>query len=175
MSDFFETIQKRRSVHAYSKQALEEGLLPQVLEAARLAPSAGNLQAYEIYLISSQANRATLAEAALNQDFIAQAPVSLVFCTNAGRSSIIYGERGSRLYCVQDATIAATFAMLAAGCLGLATAWVGAFDARQVAKACDAPAGQHPVVILVLGYGAESPPDKPRRSLEELVHQEKQE
>ena len=88
MSDFFETIQKRRSVHAFSNRALEEGFLPQVLEAARLAPSAGNLQAYEIYLISSQANRTSLADAALNQDFIAQAPVSLVFCTNAGRSSI---------------------------------------------------------------------------------------
>lgn len=169
--DFFDVMAKRRSVRAYRSTVVEPDKLEAILKAANCAPSAGNLQAYEIFLVRKDADRKALALAALSQDFLAQAPVALVFCANPERCSGKYGPRGVRLYAVQDATIACAFAMLAATALGLACVWVGAFDDRGVRRAIRAPESLLPVAILPLGYAAEQPDATPRRGLRELVHE----
>jgi nitroreductase len=113
---------------------VEAEKVAQVLAAANAAPSAGNLQGYEIFRVTHEKERAALAHAALDQFFVAQAPVVLVFCANQARSAAKYRERGARLYAIQDATIACAFAMLAATALGLGTVWVGAFDDAAVRR-----------------------------------------
>ena len=164
-----ELIRARRSVRAFESRPIETHKLDCILEAANLAPSAGNLQAYEIYTVKSPHPRASLARAA-DQSFIAQAPIILVFFANTGRSARKYGSRGRELYALQDATIAATHAMLAAADQGLGTVWIGAFDATKVTEAIGAPPDWIPVALLPLGYAAESPAATPRRPLGELVH-----
>lgn len=169
--DFFEMVRTRRSVRQFSNQNVPEGLVQRILEAARCAPSAGNLQAYEIYIVRDPERKAELVRIAFGQEFLAQAAVVLIFCSHAERSRVRYGERGERLYCLQDATIACTFAMLAASALGLATVWVGAFDEEAARRLIGAPKGVVPVAMLPLGYAAESPPQRPRRQLQDLVHE----
>jgi nitroreductase len=149
---------------------VEDEKLDCILKAANQAPSAGNLQAYEIYLVRDTAVLRALAFAALGQVFVAQAPLALVFCAHPARAASRYGERGKRLYAVQDATIACTYAMLAATALGLATVWIGAFEDNGVLSAVGGPKGQIPVAILPIGYDAEKPARTPRRRLEDLVH-----
>jgi nitroreductase len=168
--EFFEVIRRRRAVRAFERKAIPTETLEVVLETANAAPSACNLQAYEIYAITDERQRAALALAARQQTFLAEAPVVLVFCTHAARSVERYAQRGETLYTIQDASIACTFAMLAATALGLATVWVGSFDAEEVARIAGAPPGVEPVAILPLGYAAEEPPEPPRRPLEDLVH-----
>jgi nitroreductase len=86
--DFFEVLRGRRSIRAYAKRDVEARELAQILQAANDAPSAGNLQSYEIVLVKDSARKRGLVEAAGGQDFIAAAPVALVFCANpAGRRS----------------------------------------------------------------------------------------
>lgn len=167
--NLFDVIQRRRSVRAFAPEAVEVEKVKQVLAAANAAPSAGNLQAYEIFRVTRQEQRAALARAALEQSFVAQAPVVLVFCANPARSAAKYRARGSGLYAIQDATIACAFAMLAATALGLGSVWVGAFDNGAVRRVlgCD---DVLPVAILPLGYPAEEPGPAPRRPLEDLVH-----
>jgi nitroreductase len=168
--EVFEAMRRRRSVRAYLPREVEAEKVTQILKAANAAPSAGNLQAYEIYRITEGKERKALARAALGQWFIAQAPVVLVFCANPARSAGKYRERGARLYAVQDATIACTFAMLAATALGLGTVWVGAFDDAAVQKVLGTREFV-PVAILPIGYAAEEPEATPRRSLADLVHE----
>ncbi len=168
--DFFSLIESRRSVRLYRETPVEPEKLQQILEAANLAPSAGNLQAYEIYQITRSEQRRGLDQAAYGQTFISQAPVVLVFCANPSRSSVRYRDRGRKLYCIQDATISCTFAMLAAQALGLSTVWVGAFDDEAVRQAAGIPAELIPVAILPIGYGAESPGRRPRRRLDDILH-----
>jgi len=67
-------------VRAFTAQPVKAGDLDQILGAANAAPSAGNLQAYEIFLVTQGKQRALLARAALAQFFFAQARVALVFC-----------------------------------------------------------------------------------------------
>lgn len=167
--NFFDLVKTRRSVRLYRTTPLEDEKLRAVLEAAAAAPSAGNLQAYSIVVVRDQARRARLAEAALGQDFLAQAPVVLVFCARPDISSARYRRRGAELYCVQDATIACTFAHLAAHALGLGSVWIGAFDEAAVQQTLGLPEHWRPVAMLPVGYPAESPPPTPRRPLQQTV------
>jgi nitroreductase len=88
------------------------------------------------------------------------------------RSAAHYAARGERLFSIQDATIAASHAQLAATALGLGSCWVGAFDNRRVAQIIGSPAHLRPVCMLAIGYAAEQPGRTPRRPLSELVHHE---
>lgn len=171
MSDFFEVVSARRSVRVFAPRPVEEEKLQSVLGAANQAPSAGNLQAYEIYVARKHNDRRALAAAAYNQDFLAGAPVALVFCAHPARAANRYGERGRRLYSIQDATVACTFAMLAAAALGLGSVWIGAFEDDKVLHAIGNPEGVIPIAILPVGYDAERPLPTPRRPLKDLVHE----
>src|SRR5512143_239286 len=143
--DTFEAINERHSIRVYENKPIKSESLQRILEALNRAPSAGNLQAYEVYVVSDDNCRRALVNASGEQEFLAQAPVVLVFCANAARSKLRYEERGISLYCIQDATIACTFAMLAATALGLSTVWVGAFNEDQVREIIHAPTGHRPV------------------------------
>ncbi len=170
--DLFDAIAKRRSVRAFRDEPVAQDLVEQILEAANQAPSAGNLQAYEIVLVTKPSIKEALARAALGQDFLVEAPVVLAFVTNPRRSAFQYGERGEVLYSLQDATIAGSFAMLAATALGLATVWVGAYQDRIVRDVLGLPPGSQPAVLLAVGYPAETPHSSPRRELSDLVRRE---
>ena len=165
--EFAEVLTKRRSVRSYKPQPVEENKLRRIFEAANIAPSAGNLQAYQVRVVRDQAKKKALAKAAYDQGFIAEAPVCLVFCADPDRSAMKYGKRGSDLYSLQDATIAGTIAMLAAVDLGLATVWVGDFDEKKVQQVLEVKSIR-PVVIFSLGYAAEQPQPSPRRAIEEI-------
>ena len=169
---FFDLIEARHSVRAYQNRSIDVELLRRILAAARLAPSAGDLQAYRIVIVERQETKDALAEAALGQDFLATAPVVLVFAADPGHSRARYGERGASLFSIQDATIAAAYAQLAATELGLACCWVGAFHEQPVAQLLRAPAGLRPVAMIAIGYAAESPERPPRRALESLCRRE---
>jgi len=168
--DFFDVIRNRRSIRLFQDRPVEQEKLQAVLEAADAAPSAGNLQAYEIYLVQDPAARMRLASTLPRMEFFADVPVVLVFCANPERSVIRYGDRGRSLYALQDATIACTQAMLAATALGLATVWVGAFHEEAVTDALHLPGTIRPAALLPLGYPGETVEARKRRTLGDLVH-----
>jgi nitroreductase len=168
--DVFEAIRQRQSIRTFQTREIEPDKLQAVLSAMNQAPSAGNLQAYQVWLIRDRAHRELLARAALEQEFIAQAPVVLVFCAAPARAAK-YGARGETLYALQDATVAVAYAQLAAAALGLGTCWVGAFNEELAAKAVQLPPDQRPVSILPIGYPAENTRRTPRRPLAELVRE----
>ncbi len=167
--DLFEVIKTRQSVRAYQAKEVETDKLNTILSTLLKAPSAGNLQAFKVYLVRDAKRKLALAAAALNQEFLAQAPVVLVFCADRERSASRYHKRGEQLYSLQDATIAVAYAQLAAVALGLSTCWVGAFDEAHVARIMEVPPGQHPIAMLPIGYAAEIPSPTSRRALTELV------
>ena len=168
--DYFEAAKQRRSIRSFTERSVETETLERILQTANAAPSAGNLQAYEIYAVKAAKTRGALAAATRGQDYVAAAPVVLVFCAHPARAEK-YGDRGRKLYSVQDATIACTYAMLASTALGLATVWVGAFNDEAVWKAIGAPEGITPVAMLPIGYAAEQPEPTSRRRLDSLVHE----
>lgn len=171
MWDFFETVRHRHSVRRYqADMPVEQDKLHAVIETACSAPSAGDLQAYQIIVIRDAARREALREVVQrDHDFVAQAPVSMLFCADPQRSAERFGERGAQLFAVQDATIAAGFAQLAAVAAGLASTWIGQFDPAAARRCMDLPQALEPVALLCFGYAAELPALTSRRKLDEVV------
>ncbi len=167
--EFFDVIANRQSIRAYQPKAIDDDTITRLLEAIRTAPTAGNLQAYQVYLVRTPDTIKALTKASMDQECVAKAAAVLVFCTDAPRSVGKYGDRGRNLYCIQDTTIAATIAHLAATALGLGSVLVGAFKEEDVAAAVGAPSHQRPISMLPLGYPAEQPAHTDRRSLDDLV------
>jgi len=166
--NLFEAIEKRHSVRKYKPIPIEAEKLNKIYDAINKAPSAGNLHAYQVYTVTNSEMKQKLSKAALGQESLIQAPLVLIFCAVPARSKK-YGKRGETLYCIQDATIAAAYAQLAATALGLATCWVGAFDESEVIKALKLPIGHRPVAILPIGYANESPEPTTRMALKDLI------
>ena len=150
-----EIFKKRHSVRSFQDKPVEEEKIKEILEVANSAPSAGNLKAREIMVVKDLETKKTLAQAALGQDFIAEAPVVLVFFALPEKSGRKYEERGRKLYSIQDATISASFAWLQAVDLGLSCCWVGAFDDGKVKEILKVPSGWHPIAILPIGHSVE--------------------
>ena len=170
--EFFDVIRNRQSIRAFKEKDIEYEKINIILESANLAPSAGDLQAYEVVMIKEPQRRYALAKAALDQNFIAQAPLNLIFFIDPKRSMWRYGQRSAKLYSLQDATIAATYAQLSTTALGLGSVWVGAFDTKSIMELSGAKEDLVPVAIISIGYPDEKPEITPRRKIEDLVHDE---
>lgn len=168
--DFFEAVRKRRAIRVFSGKKVDDDKLRQILEAANSAPSAGNLQSYEIFLVRGDRKKAALSEAGFKQKSIISASAVLVFCADVEKSVKNYGENGSR-YALEDATIAAAYCQLAATAVGLASVWVGSFDEEKVLEFLNARKGLKPVTIMPIGYAAETPAPMPRRDINDIVHE----
>ncbi|HIH44773.1 MAG TPA: nitroreductase family protein [Candidatus Methanoperedenaceae archaeon] len=167
--DCIDAIQGRRSIRRYKSLPVERKLIEKLLQITQMSPSAGNRQARDFVVVFDTAVKEKLAEAALSQEFIAEAPCVVVFCANIERSSARYGTRGE-LYALQDATIAAATFQIAAHTLGLGTCWVGAFDDEAVSDILHLPEKVIPVAIMPLGYPDEKPPVYGRIDVKKLMH-----
>jgi nitroreductase len=170
--DVFEAIETRRSVRAFTNEEVSEEEVQKLIDAARRAPSAGNIQPWEFVIVRNAKIKHKLSVAALNQNFIKEAPVVIVVCADETRSSWGYGSRGASLYCLQDTAAAIQNMLLAACALGLGTCWMGAFHENEVAEVVNAPIGVRPIAIIPVGHPAEKPRARQKRPLKELIHHE---
>jgi nitroreductase len=166
--DLIELMRARQSVRSFQSRPIEPAKLTAVLTAAIQAPSAGNMQAYQMHVVRSEAMRRNLAAAAYGQEFLYKAPLVLVFCADLGRAWKL-GKPQDQNFSPQDAIIAMAYAQLAATEVGLGSCWVGAFDERQAAKHLSLPATQRVMALMPIGYAADIPTPLPRRALFELV------
>jgi nitroreductase len=170
--DVLEAIKGRRSIRAFRHEGVSSGIVKILIDAARWAPSAGNIQPWEFIIVRNSITKRKLAEAALNQMFLELAPVVIVICADENRSFRRYGARGKRLYCIQDTAAAIQNIHLAAYSLGLGTCWVGAFREEEVRQILNIPVGIKPVAMIPLGYGAEVPEPRRRSPATQMVHNE---
>jgi nitroreductase len=167
--EFSEVIAKRRSVrHFNAKLDVSEEDIRYLLESAVVAPTAGNIQPWRFTVVRSIEARERLAEA-LRQRWATTAPVVIVISVDPRPCSARYGDRGERLYAIQDTSAAAQNILMAAVDRGLASCWIGAFDSEAVREAIGASVPIEPVAILPVGYSAESAGRPARRPLSEVA------
>jgi len=167
-----EAIKGRRSIRAFKKQDIPEKTIEKLIDAARWAPSAGNIQPWEFVIVTKPAIKKKLAQAALNQTHVEEAPAVIVVCADEKRASMGYGNRGRTLYCIQDTAAATQNILLTAYSLGLGSCWIGAFNEDEAKEVLNAPEGLRPVAIIPVGYPNETPPQRGRRFISQIVHNE---
>jgi nitroreductase len=160
-----QAIKTRRSVRNYKPDSVPEEKLKKVLEAGRLAPSAHNEQEWKFMVVKNAEKRKKLAKAALNQEFVGEAPVVIAAVALEPEEVMSSGVPN---YAV-DLAIAIDHMTLAAVEEGLGTCWVGAFSQEEVKKVLGIPERCKVVVLLPLGFPADKPKPKSRKKLEEII------
>ncbi|NWF76789.1 MAG: nitroreductase family protein [Nitrospirae bacterium] len=166
--DILKIIKERRSIRDFHKKQIPEELIQKLIDALIWAPSAGNLQARRFYFVKNENIKKKIAVAALNQNFIAEAPLVVIGCTDS-RISFRYGERGIYLYSIQDVACSIMNMMLTAHANGLGSTWVGAFREEEVSKILKMPNYLRPVAIVPVGFPSKIPSPPPRVSKHEAV------
>jgi nitroreductase len=166
--DILKAVKERRSIRDFQKKDIPVDIMNKIIDALIWAPSAGNIQARKYYFVKDITVKRKIAAAALNQNFIAEAPLVIVGCTDS-RISFTYRDRGVFLYAIQDVACSIMGMMLVAHELGLGSTWVGAFYEDQIMKILSMPQNLRPVAIVPVGYPSKIPKAPPRVSIKEAV------
>jgi nitroreductase len=144
--EVFEAIQKRRSVRAYLPEPVPKDKLMRILEAGRMAPSAGGIQPWHFIVVTDKQRREALAKGGRYAKFMTEAPVAIVGCGN---------RKSSPNWNVVDTAIAMQNMVLAAVGEGLGTCWVGSFKEGKVKELLKIPEQFSVVALLAIGYARE--------------------
>ena len=166
--EFVELMQQRYSVRAYRSDPIEEGKLQQVLEAARLAPTAANRQPFRLLVIHTEGRQDELSRV-YEREWFLQAPLIIGICTVPSEA---WSRVDGKNYADVDAAIAMDHLILAAANLGLGTCWIGAFDPAAARQVLGLPKEVEPLAFTPLGYPADQPRPKQRKPLSDLVRPE---
>ncbi|MBN1157361.1 nitroreductase family protein [Candidatus Woesearchaeota archaeon] len=150
-------IRTRRSVRKYLDKTVSIHIIGQILEAGRMAPTAGNLQNYKFILVMEKPTKRAIAEACLQQYWMETAPVHIVVVSEPQRARQFYGERGEKLYSVQNCAAIVENMLLAITDRGLGGCWVGAFDNEMMRRAVGIPEYCVPQAVVTTGYADEKP------------------
>jgi nitroreductase len=160
-----EAIRRRESVRAYLDKPVPEEKLRNVLEAARLAPSANNRQPIKLVVVKDSKRRSELAQAANYQSFVGEAPVVIAAIATNTEYVMACGVPGYPV----DIAIAVDHMTLAAVDEGLGTCWIGAFSQEKVKQILHIPQKYRVVALLPLGFPRREKGLKSRKPLDEIV------
>lgn len=175
-----EQIKNRRSIRRYLDKPVDDDTIIRLIESARLAPSGDNTQPWHFIVVKSEDMRQKLVKVSNNQKWMLSAPVYIV-CVADIRSRITdniemsLNENSPQLelkQIIRDTSIAIEHIVLEANNLALGTCWVAWFTQEEIRPILNIPADKYVVCILTLGYASESPKDRPRKKLEEIIHYE---
>ena len=163
--DFLDLARRRYSVRSYKSDPVEKEKLSRILEAARLAPTAANRQPYTLIVIHTADREAELLRIYSKVWFV-EAPIVICACGIPAKNWV---RKDGKNYNDVDVAIVMDHLVMAATAEGLGTCWIAAFDPAKTKEILGLPEGVEPIAFTPLGYAADQPPRKKRKSLSELV------
>ena len=162
---FLDLVKQRYSCRSYQAKGVEQEKLDYVMECVRFAPSAVNKQPWRFHLVKGEADKVKLQEC-YNREWFQTAPMYII-------CSILHDEEWVRAdgkhHGDIDIAIAVEHLCLAATEQGLGTCWVCNFDAEKCSQLFALPANEEPAVLIPIGYAADEPKEKKRKSMDEIA------
>jgi nitroreductase len=155
-----DSILGRRSIRRYENKDIPKGVLQQILEAGRQAPSAGNRQPIRFIVLKDYESKKQLSNGLFSR-FIKDSPVVIVGCANV--RDILTGK-----WAVVDAAIAMQNMVIAAWILGVGSCWIGVFNEKKVREFLKIPDKWKVVALVTFGYPAEQPKQRKKKQVEKL-------
>ena len=168
--EFDDVIRRRYSVRSFTREKVDRNFILEILEAARMAPSAVNYQPWHFIVMSEPENLADIQEV-YPRNWFREAPVCILVC--ADHSQSWKRKSDGKDFADVDVAIAIDHLVLKATELGLGSCWVCNFDSALTRKKFQLPDYIEPIAIIPLGYTTSEASPKTRKSLSELVHWEK--
>jgi nitroreductase len=162
MNEVLKAITERRSIRSFKTDPVEQEKIDAILEAGRWAPSGENTQPWRFVVVKSQEKREQLGRLVTQMDMIRTAPVTIAVLLD---TTIGYDRTKS----IQAIGACAQNMLLAAHSLGLGACWIGRVRDEQLERIIGAREGEELMLLMPVGYPAETPPPKERRPLSELV------
>lgn len=168
--DVREAIKSRRSVRAYEDRAISLDLVRKLIDAARLAPSWGNLQPWRFLLVSSEKEKDAMRKNEIfTQDFVYEAPLIIVACADPGVFSRKNSTEENTIRAVSDLSMACENLFLRATELELGTCCVGLLDRERIKLVLKIPKKYYIPYVITVGLPDEDPPASPRKSARSIV------
>ncbi len=163
-----DVIRKRYSCRTYEEKAVEQKKLDIIFEAARLAPSAKNLQDWRFVVVTEVSKRKELAAATNRPEVFEKAGVIIAACST---SDLVMkcGQAAGPI----DVAIALEHIALQATELGLGTCWIGSFDLEKVKGLLGVPEDVAVVELMALGYPGDEVTELNREAVDKIVCYEK--
>ncbi|MGN8632220.1 nitroreductase family protein [Blautia sp. HCP3S3_G3] len=185
MNEVLQQLNDRKSVRVFEEREISAEDKAAILQAAVMAPTAGNQQLYTILDITDQSKKERLSETCDHQPFIASAKMVLVFCADCRKWYDAFSAcgceprlpgAGDLMLAVTDTAIAAQNAVTAAESLGIGSCYIGDImeNCEQQREILGLPEYVFPAVMLVFGYPTEQQKrrKKPERvSMKHIVHE----
>jgi nitroreductase len=177
-TDFFEVVEKRRSIRKFKSEAVPVKDLKRILEAGRLAPSGSNRQPWHFIVVRDPETKKSLSIAADNQKFVADADAVIVALGDP--SALVKPQARfpthkfslTRTPHRQDPMIAVEHMVLAATALGYGACWIGAFDESEVEEILRVPENLEVIVLLPVGVPDENPRARRRKAFTKVFFKE---
>lgn len=185
MNEILKELYERKSVRVFEEKEISEADKRLILEAASMAPTAGNQQLYTILDITDQKLKEELVKTCDDQPFIAKAKMVLIFCADCKKWYDAFRAAGCRprkpgagdlLLAVDDALIAAQNAVIAAQSLGIGSCYIGDVmeNCKKQRALLNLPEYVFPAAMLVFGYPTKQQLErkKPERAdMKYIVHE----
>lgn len=174
-------IRTRRSIRKYTDKHVDDEIILQLIESARLAPSGSNTQPWHFIVIRSEETRKKITKVSHNQNWMVSAPVFIICIADIrsridGKAPISLDEDSPQQelkQIIRDTSIAVEHIVLESNHLGLGACWVAWFTQEEIRPVLNIPADKYVVGVLTIGYAGENPKARPRKKLEEIIHFEK--
>jgi len=163
-----DAIRKRYSCRAYQDKPVEKDKIDSILEAARLAPSAKNLQDWRFVVITEKKMRQEVADCTNRPEVFSKAGVIIAACS-VSDEVMRCGQAVAQI----DVSIALEHIALQATELGLGTCWIGSFDTDKVRSILGIPDEVQIIELMTVGYSADEWKQPKRETIEKIVCYEK--
>ncbi len=160
MRNAIEVMQSRRSIRTYADKPVERALIEEIIDCARLAPTAMNDQPWDFIVLTAREDLQQIPTMIGHAEFIANAAFAVLVLAREANCAL------------EDCCAATENLLIAAAAHGIGSCWVaGAKQAYApvVAKAFGAPEDRQLIAIVSFGYPAENPQIE-KRSLADVLH-----
>ena len=175
--DFFEVITTRRSVRRYKPDPTPDELVKKLIDAARWAPTGGNLQPWMFFVVKDPQMKDAIVQTTYvgydkktgrPQKWIRNAPMLILVGVDT-KTGARYGRSSAESVALLDIGACIENLLLAATAMGLGSCWVAGFDADQLAQTLHLPKEIQLISLVTIGFPQKIPSPPPRLSVEEIT------
>lgn len=162
-----EAIAQRHSVRSYENKQVSRSKIEELLNSARMAPSARNKQDWRFVVIDDKGQKEQISKIANQQGFVKQASAVIVGMTADPEYRMPCGVPAGFV----DVAIAMDHLSLRATEEGLGTCWIGAYDPEETKELLGIPEEYRVVCMMTLGYPKDPSRQisKNRKSVNEII------
>lgn len=165
----FECICSRRTCTEFEDRPIDRQELGKILEAGRHAPSPGNVQSWEFVVLEDPEKKEKLSKIAADER-VKIAPANIIICSNQEKIEREFGEKGTKLYSIQESSTCIQNMLLEAHNQELGSFWTSSFNEEKLSGLLRLPKPVRPLAIIAIGHPKQLHKPERKYKISELTY-----